>query len=758
MEYNHKITTLARSISLIVVSSICMPAYALQPLDDSSLTEVTGEGIAFTLNDFSMQFNGANDNAGIGYTRIIPVGPLSSTIDTYNTNNPTTKIGKADLWLYGLSISGNDGDSTKQFSGNTVNIGTADNPWLISVNTVTTPNFAGVDSSLSILNIEAPLLTNLLTSDGTLLGTDPNSYDLKLGTWADAFVRDLSKTENLTATDNQFGLNSIDANGNRYVNGASGATTLRENRLRLQAIMNGVSLNGTNLKLFQTLDGAETATGLGSAYSSYNNTLGLAATARINSGAATSARAPTFTVGATTSDVITPVNGAVSAWTLLHGGWETSLSPSQSGTSSCGNNGSVTDSPSFNQTGCQYMVRSRTRTDSKTRVVTKNITWANSGLINNKVIRLSTQEKGTTQGLLSTPAINGGTMPTFADTEGLFLYNPNINLVLGTQWQPLIFGVNGNNLVIELTRIPNQENVYKQIYTDYTGADAAYKGGTCSVYWCGGAGNGNSVNATHSSITIGSTVYTAPVNTGTNKTPLLVTAYKGADAIGVSFGDLAAAQGTTTTGTATNITYATTTQADYVKRMNNSDKTWRYYCDTPAVTFTCGLGGNNATGTLNQWQYGATVVNEIVTQDASAGTNYPSSSTNYDYPVANGTGYTWRHNQTAAGLCGADTDCTYYSATNNRNWVYNPATGQVNIGSTTLPFVTTTDNNLDTWLGTQGSTARTTNILSGTSALANQAATTTVPTNFVPLNAVNLGSAVIDGVLIQHMKITTKGL
>ena len=176
------------------------------------------------------------------------------------------------------------------------------------------------------------------------------------------------------------------------------------------------------------------------------------------------------------------------------------------------------------------------------------------------------------------------------------------------------------------------------------------------------------------------------------------------------------------------------------------------------MTFTCGLGGNNATGTLNQWQYGATVVNEIVTQDASAGTNYPSSSTNYDYPVANGTGYTWRHNQTAAGLCGADTDCTYYSATNNRNWVYNPATGQVNIGSTTLPFVTTTDNNLDTWLGTQGSTARTTNILSGTSALANQAATPTVPTNFVPLNAVNLGSAVIDGVLIQHMKITTKGL
>jgi hypothetical protein len=60
-----------------------------------------------------------------------------------------------------------------------------------------------------------------------------------------------------------------------------------------------------------------------------------------------------------------------------------------------------------------------------------------SGLDNN-VIRLSTQEKGTTQGLLSTPAINGGAMPIFADNEGLFLYKPNINLVLGSQWQPLV--------------------------------------------------------------------------------------------------------------------------------------------------------------------------------------------------------------------------------------------------------------------------------------------------------------------------------
>lgn len=754
MEYNHKITTLARSISLIVVYSICMPAFALQPLDDSSLTKVTGEGIAFTLNDFSMQYNGANDNAGTGYTRIIPVGPLSPMIDTYNTNNPTTKIGKADIWLYGLSISGNDSDSKKQFSGNTVNIGTADNPWLISVNTVITPNFSGVDSSLSILNIEAPLLTNLLKSDGTLLTTDPNSYDLKLGTWADAFVRDPSKVENLTATGDQFDLNG----------------TGRANRLRLQAIMNGMSLNGTNLKLFQTLGGAETATGLGPNYSSYNNTLGLAATARINSGAATSARAPTFTVGTNVSDVTTPVTGAVSGWTLIHGGWTKGLSTIQAATTntdaatgavgSCNNGGSVTNSTNYSSIGCQYMVRSRTRTDSKTRVVTKNITWGSNGLTNNKAIRLSTQESGATQGLLSTPAINGGAMPTFADTEGLFLYNPNINLVLGTQWQPLIFGANGNNLVIELTRIPNKAEVYKQIYTDYTGADATYKGGTCSVYWCGGTGNGNSVNATHSSITIGSTVYTAPVNTGTNKTPLLVTAYKGADAIGVSFGDLAAAQGTTTTGTATNITYATTTQADYIKR-NDSTITWRYSCGSTAGLF-CISGSTQ--GNAHQWSYSTGgVVNALTGQVDAAprGCSFFCTTYTYSYPVQSGVNNTWTaSNNTTQGICGNSQDCyeVYFGKTSNRNWVYNPSTGQATIGSTTLNFVTTTDNNLDTWLGTQGSTARTTNILSGTGALGNQAAAPTAPTNFVPLNAVNLGSAAIDGLLIQHMKITTKGL
>lgn len=707
---------LALSIGILMATStlvLSSSAFALEALDDQSLKDVTGEGIAFTLSDFSMQYKGADDSAGTGYTRIIPVGPLSQTIDDYNVAHPTTKIGKADVWLYGLSISGNDGDSTKQFSGNTVNIGTADNPWLISVNTVTTPNFAGVNSPLSILTLEAPLQTNLVNASGALLPIDPNSYDLKLGTWADAFVRDPSKVENLTATGDQFDLNGAN----------------RANRLRLQAIINGVSLNGTNLKMFQTLGGAETATGLGPNYSSYNNTLGLALTARINSGNAAAVRGPVNSESETDNTVDN--TGTVAAWTLLHGGWNSTLSNSQT-SGNCNNSSSVTVSTNFGQTGCQYMVQTGSRTDSKTRTVTKSSIWSSASGLDNNVIRLSTQEKGTTQGLLSTPAINGGAMPTFADNEGLFLYKPNINLVLGSQWQPLVLGVapDGKNLAIELTRIPNSPNVYKQIYIDYTGADPSYKGGTCSVYWCGGAGNGNSVNATHSSISIGSVDYTAPTATK----PLSLEAYKGADSVGVSFGSLMAVQGQTLTNTGSNTTTANVTQARWIERTNNADTTWKYR------DFSSG----DKTGTANQWSYNGNVVSAL-TGVRDAVYSCCSLSANYDYPTVNGVNNDWVHNEPGGNgsLCG-NANCTYYGTTANRNWTVADMKG--------LTWSTADNKNLNDWLVSQGSATR-------ANVAANQAATPALPTVAQPtFSTVNLGSAVIDGMLIQHMKITTKGL
>ena len=710
-----------------------MPAYALQVLDDDSMSDTTGEGIAFTVSDFRMQFNGEDDAAGTGYFRFIPVGALSAEAQAYNTANPTKKIGKGDIYLYGASISANDSNVTTQFSGNTVDSGTTENPWLISVQTVNTPSFNGINKPLTYIALEAPLLTNLLKSDGTLLATDPNTYNLKLGAWVDAFVRDPTKEENDTL---EFGLNRIDGSGNRFINGvnAGGGLTLRENRLRLQEVINGVSLNGSSIKIFQTLDGANLASGLGASYSSYNNTLGLAATLRMNSGDATSVRAPVYSLLAPTDNTTSTLDMPSPTWTLLHGGWDTTLSASQAG-GGCNNGSSVTVTTNFASVGCQFMVQSRTRTDSKTRTVTKPTQWTAASGLDDHVMRFSTQEKGTTQGLLYSPAFDNGVMPSFADTEGLFLYKPNINLVIGSQWQPLVLGVasDNKNLSLELTRIPDVASVYKEIYTDYTGADASYKGGTCSLYWCGGAGNGVSINATHSSITLGTTLYTAPVNTGANKTPLSVSAYKGADAAGVSFGSLMAVQGQTQTNTGSTNTSAFVTEAQWIERVNNNATTWKYR------DFSSG----DKTGTANQWSYNGIVVNTLSgVQDAVY--SCCSLSANYDYPVASGVNNTWTHNEAGGGgsLCG-NNDCTYYGTTANRNWTlanYNSTYG--------LTFSTASNATLDTWLAGAAST----------SVSANQALNPTLPVVTHPINAINLGSAVIDGLLIQHLKITTKGL
>ena len=96
---------------------------------------------------------------------------------------------------------------------------------------------------------------------------------------------------------------------------------------------------------------------------------------------------------------------------------------------------------------------------------------------------MSTRETSDT-GNLITPAINGGVAPTF-DANEEFTFIANINLVLGTLYQPLVLGSDGKNFSLEIARIANKPEIYKQIYTDYSGADTSYKGSTCNVYQCG---------------------------------------------------------------------------------------------------------------------------------------------------------------------------------------------------------------------------------------------------------------------------------
>ncbi|NCI78894.1 hypothetical protein [Acinetobacter kanungonis] len=440
-------TTILRKTMLTSMLSLCYTySFALEALSDQALSNSTGEGIAILPENFKMVFQTAEDgltaaqnqsrlanrNYDTGFIRFIPVGPLSETAKTAGAK-------KADVFLYGLALSASDNNLNSRFSNLGFHWGQETNPWVFSVKSISTTanrvvyDFAGVAQDFSYLSLEAPYVL-----DGAAnTATDNN---IKLGLWGDFFAR------------NPLVAAPVDAK-----NGAPANLNGLDQRLRLQLVENGLSLNGSNLKLFQTLGGAASS----SLPTSYNNTLGLAALIRLN----------------------------------------------------------TNDNPS-------------TATEDSS-----------------KALRISTAEALTTDinNDLTTPAISKTTAPNFNANDGVYLYSPNINLVLGSVYQPLIVdtAADGQNFVIELTRIPNKANVYQQIYTDYTalasGTTSAYKGSTCNIQYCGDAISmgqtyqGNT--ATHSSISIGTVGF---INN--NK---FLKADTSNNAVGVSF--------VTPTGTKTNL-------------------------------------------------------------------------------------------------------------------------------------------------------------------------------------------------------------
>ncbi|MFI8038126.1 hypothetical protein ACFMJX_15560, partial [Acinetobacter baumannii] len=337
-----------------------------------------------------------------------------------------------------------------------------------------------------------------------------------------------------------------------------------------------------------------------------------------------------------------------------------------------------------------YRIRSQTTT------ITSTGSWtAPTDSAMNNVLRLSTRESGTGQGNLITPAINGGLAPTFDANEGLYLYNPNINLVLGSLYQPLVLSSDGKNFSLELARIPNKPEIYKKIYTDYTGTDSSYLGSTCNVYQCGanvtlGGKTYQGSNATHSSISIGSTVYNATTNT--------LEAFKGnnaQDAVGISFGKLP-------TGTVT----ATTQTRNFYQLQNQERRVNSYTC---SLIFTC-----------YDWQYRTATG---WTGNAGSGLRFDSQganwanidSTAYYNPTTNTTGYTTTDAGNGAQFVVPNGTPLPDALYNNGRW-----------------YTTTPNADINTYK------------LSGaqiSSSISN-----------------NMGSAVIDGVLIQHLKLTTKGL
>lgn len=741
---------------LIVAMSAAMSsqALALEAISDEELSDSTGEGIAFLPENASIRMNGADTNnsgAGTfdtGYIRIIPVGPLTPAA-------AASGAGKGDIFLYGLAISQSDkaygagrasADWNSRFSRTIDSWGTAANPWLLKVETRTgVPDFAAPtptatsSGSVSYLGLEAPLYRtgNIAT---TLDDAEKSAYNLKMAFWTDAFIRDPSVVENMTATGTQFDL------------GGAG----RANRLRLQAIWDGFSINGSDIKIFQTLGGA--VTGVQGMNSSYNNTLGIAGTLRLNSGDAQGLRAVVTTASATRN------TGALTSHDATFG---------------CGN-----ASGDFESTACRFRFRSRIVTDTVT-----DVNWAVPAL--GSVLRFSTQET-TNTGLLATPAINGGAAPTFNATEGLYFYNLNLNLVLGSLYQPLTVGVaaDGRNISLELARIPNKESIYKQVYTNYTNSNSATNGGyfgsTCNIYQCGTTRTLDGVSyqgntATHSSITIGSTEYDASTNS--------LTAHSGEGAIGVSFGQLQSRfQGGSFT--------AQRLQLEYQQRQFRDREgvfTDRYRLRAAGGLFTgdevvdpfghpsgsCTAGAGFDTSTCNRyfnrsgfhtdWVYlnstsgGAKVFGD-------SGGAYTTAAL-FGTPMGGGVGASGTTNTPGAPFVQGLFDCPAGTTANNDCNGVNGGTGSGTYGVGVNVVDNTAANRSWTADATRGNTwfFASTNQKSEENLVFRAALpafanipTATIPAaptaNVNPSALNNLGSAVIDGLLIQHLKFTTKGL
>ncbi|MFN3894505.1 MAG: hypothetical protein ACK4KU_08025 [Acinetobacter sp.] len=338
---------------------------------------------------------------------------------------------KADVFIYGLALSKSDGSLSTRYSNQGFSWGSADNPWLFRAGTENVKQFKDAAKDVGYIALEAPL--------SPIAGVESDN-NIKLGFWSDIFARELNSS------------NAVDPITGGPISGLD-----TDYRLRTQFVANGLSFNGSQVRLFQTLE---------SDNKNYSQTLGMASIVRLN----------------------------------------------------------TNDRP-------------------------ETLSSSDSNL-NSKGIRLSTAAKtDALDGNVPTPALNGSDAPIFHDSEGLYLYSPNINLVLGNMYQPFVVGSEGNNIILEVTRIPNIPAIYNQIYQNYGGGlgTTDLKGSTCNVYSCGTPIKNNASdttalyqgrNATHSSISIGTTERISGTNMlrakdGVNSTGII---FKNTDGVSKNFG------------------------------------------------------------------------------------------------------------------------------------------------------------------------------------------------------------------------------
>ena len=404
-------------------------------LEESAALKAKNEADAYYETYRQQLYNGARDSA----QSLVSSTNLAESLKASRT--------KADVFIYGLALSKSNDDMSQRYSNQGLNWGSAENPWLFRSGTAKDIQQFKKENKADIayLALEAPLARE---------GGNSASDRIKLGFWTDIFSRSLDSSSQVDP-----------------VTGAPVSGLDKDYRLRAQFVANGLSIDGSQVRLFQTQP---------SSVAQHNQTLGMASVLRLN----------------------------------------------------------THDDP------------------SKLSM--------NDADLNARGIRLSTAARtDNDDGAAPTPAMDGSFAPIFNESDGLYLYSANINLVLGNMYQPFVLGSEGGNIILELTRIPNVPEIYTKIYSYYADTDGAnplvktregasavqpqlkdsdgiyrvLEGSTCNVSACGSntseikAGSATlkyqGSNATHSSIAIGS-VTRDPLNN-------TLKANRAADSTGVVF-------------------------------------------------------------------------------------------------------------------------------------------------------------------------------------------------------------------------------
>ncbi len=154
---------------------------------------------------------------------------------------------KADVFIYGLALSKSDDSLSTRYSNQGFSWGSADNPWLFRAGTESVKQFKDAAKDVGYIALEAPLAK---------IAPDESDNNIKLGFWSDIFARELNSS------------NVVDP-----ITGGPTSGLDTNYRLRTQFVANGLSLNGSQVRLFQTLE---------SDNKDYNQTLGMASIVRLN--------------------------------------------------------------------------------------------------------------------------------------------------------------------------------------------------------------------------------------------------------------------------------------------------------------------------------------------------------------------------------------------------------------------------------------------------------------------------------------------